>query len=251
MRVDLNADAGESYGRWTIGDDAALFPHITSVNAACGWHGGDPKCMREAVRLAGEHNVGLGAHPGFPDLMGFGRRMMAATHQEVIDMCVYQVGALIGFAKAEGVRLNHIKPHGSLNFHIYADPELALKYAKALLALQSDLIFNVTVGTQVELMRKNGIKVISEAVADMEYNDDGTVIFERITARKDPAYIAKRAVQMASGIIETINGKKLAVKIDTLCLHGDRDNSVEIAKAVNLALKQSGYTLAAPSASAL
>lgn len=246
MRIDLNADAGEGYGRWTLGDDEALFPFITSVNAACGWHGGDPRWMRNSVKLAKQHGVGLGAHPGFPDLMGFGRRRILATHEEVVDMCVYQVGAMLAFASTEGVRLAHVKPHGALNLYIQNDHELLLKVAGAMVQLQSDLDFIIGAGSATEALRKHGFKARGELVADLEYDDDGHAIIERNNPPKDPAYVAKRGVELASGILKTVGGRTLEVKPDTLCIHGDRQGAPENAKALIAALTKVGFEVTAP-----
>lgn len=246
VRIDLNADAGEGFGRWTLGDDEALFPHITSVNAACAWHGGDPRWMRNSVKLAKQHSVALGAHPGFPDLLGFGRRRILATHEEVVDMCVYQVGAMLAFAKAEGVRLAHVKPHGELNVHIMNDEELLLKVARAMVQLQPDLDFIIQAGGPTEVLRKCGLKARAELVADLEYDDEGHVIIEKVTPAKDPAYVARRGVQMASGILETVGGLKRKIMPDTLCIHGDRPGAAENAKALVAALTKAGFEVAAP-----
>ncbi|MET3937004.1 5-oxoprolinase subunit PxpA [Arthrobacter sp. OAP107] len=246
--IDLNADAGESYGRWTLGDDEALFPLISSVNTACGWHGGDPAIMRKSVRLAKEHGIALGAHPGFPDLMGFGRRMMDVSHEEVIDMMTYQVGALLAFAEQEGVRLNHIKPHSKLYVTIARDDDLMCKVADAMLALQPDLVFFMLAGRAADNLRKHGYNTCAEVVADMEYTDEGDVIIESRPPAKDPEYVARRAVDMVSGIVETIGGRRLELDADTICIHGDRPNVLDIAKSIRSAFDREGISLNAPSA---
>jgi UPF0271 protein len=246
--IDLNADAGESYGRWTVGDDEALFPHISSVHAACGWHGGDPAVMRKSVRLAKEHGVALGAHPGFPDLMGFGRRMMEVSHQEVIDMMTYQVGAMMAFAEQEGVRVNHIKPHSKLYLAIATDDDLMCKVADAMLALQPDLVFFMLAGRAADNLRRRGYNTCAEVVADMDYNDDGEIIIEPRPPAKDPGFIARRAVDLASGIVKTTGGRQLELDADSICIHGDRPNVVDIAKAIRGAFDHEGITVKAPTA---
>lgn len=246
IAIDINADAGESYGRWTLGDDESLFPLITSVNAACGWHGGDPAIMRRSVQLAKEHNVSLGAHPGLPDLMGFGRRRIEVSHDEVVDMMTYQVGALLAFAEQEGVTLNHVKPHSQLYMTIAMDDELMCKVADAMLALQPDLTFFMLAGHPAENLRSRGYKTCAELVADMEYTDEGGVILEARPPAKDPAYVARRAVAMARGTLETIGARRLDVQADTLCIHGDRPNVVEIARAIRSAFDEEGIVAKAP-----
>ncbi|ABH00590.1 conserved hypothetical protein (plasmid) [Rhodococcus jostii RHA1] len=236
MRIDLNADAGESFGRWVLGHDEELLKHVTSVNTACGFHGGDPGWMRNSVRLAKENDVDLGAHPGFPDLGGFGRRTLAASHEEVVDMCVYQVGALMAFAKMAGVRMTHVKPHGSLNVMINQDHELLVKFAEAMVELHEGLDIVTFTGAPANVLRDRGFRVRAEIVADMEYDDDGNVIIERLPPRKEPQYVAARGVEMAQGILTTIGGEKLDIEADTLCIHGDRPNAVDIGAALRRAL---------------
>ena len=246
MRIDLNADAGESFGRWVLGNDEELLKHVTSVNTACGYHGGDPGWMRNSVRLAQENDVDLGAHPGFPDLGGFGRRMLTASHQEVIDMCVYQVGALMAFASAAGVRLTHVKPHGSLNVAVNQDHELLVRFAEAMTGLQSDLDVVTFTGKPAQVLRSRGFRVRAEIVADMEYDDNGDVIIERLPPWKDPQYVADRGVEMATGILTSVGGKKFAIEADTLCIHGDRPNAVDIAIALRQSLSEAGVEVTAP-----
>ena len=244
--IDLNADAGESYGRWTLGDDEALFPWITSVNTACGWHGGDPAIMRRSVQLAKEHGVALGAHPGFPDLMGFGRRMLEVSHDEVVDMVTYQVGALLAFAEQEGVRLSHVKPHAKLYITIASDDELMCKVADAMLALEPDLTFFMLAGHPAENLRSRGYRTCAELVADMDYTDDGGVILEARPPAKDPNWVAERAVAMARGVLTTVGGHTLDVQADTLCIHGDRPNVVDIAKAIRGTFEAEGIEAKSP-----
>lgn len=251
MRIDLNADAGESFGRWVLGNDEELLQHVTSVNTACGFHGGDPGWMRNSVRLAKANDVDLGAHPGFPDLGGFGRRSLAASHEEIVDMCVYQVGALMAFAKAADVRITHVKPHGSLNVAINRDEVLLVKVAEAMLELQDDLDFVTFTGRPAQVLRDRGLSVRSEIVADMEYDDDGHVIIERLTPWKEPSYVAARGVEMAQGVVTTVGGKKFDIEPDTLCIHGDRPNAVEIAVALREALAEAEIEVIAPSRKSL
>ena len=166
-RVDLNADMGESYGRWTLGDDAALMPHLTSANIACGFHGGDPHVLRQTVALAVEHGVGIGAHVGLPDLIGFGRRRMAVSPAEVKDYITYQAGALRAFADVEGAQLQHVKPHGALYTMIIDDPDLAAGACEAVAGLGRDVI--LLMPPQVgEAARSAGIPFVPEGYVDLD-----------------------------------------------------------------------------------
>lgn len=247
MKIDVNADVGESYGRWVLGDDAGLFPYVTSVNVACGYHAGDPGWMRSSVKLAKQHGVDLGAHPGFPDLGGFGRRMMALTDDEVVDMIVYQTGALMGFAATEGVRVTHVMPHGQLHEAVYRNLDLTLKIAEGLSRLQDDLAIVVLFGPTVQGLRDRGIKVRSMGVADFEFDDDGHIIPERRPKPVDPEEVAARGVALAHGFLTTVSGKKLETDVDTLTIHGDRPGAVEIGIALKRALTDAGIEMSAPS----
>lgn len=249
--IDINADVSESFGNWTFGNDEAVFPLVSAVNTACGWHAGDPATMRNAVRLAKQHETAIGAHPGFPDLMGFGRRMIEVSHEEVVDMVTYQVGALMAFAEQEGVRLSHLKPHSKLYVTIARDHDLMCKVADAVLNLQDDLVIYMLAGAPADNLKKRGYSTCPEVVVDMEYSDDGHIMIEKRPGWKDPEYVAKRAVQAASNVVETIGGKTLEFEIETACIHADRPNVVDIAKAIGAAFKTEGITMQAPGAATL
>lgn len=244
--IDVNADVSESFGNWTFGNDEEVFPLVSAVNTACGWHAGDPATMRNAVQLAKRHGTAIGAHPGFPDLMGFGRRMIEVTHEEVVDMVTYQVGALMAFAEQEGVRLSHVKAHSKLYVTIARDNDLMCKVADAVLDLQDDLIIYMLAGDPAENLKKRGYNTCAEVVVDMEYADDGKILIEKKPGWKDPDYVAKRALRATSNVVDTIGGNKLEFEIDTMCIHADRPNVVDIAKAIGSAFDQEGITMAAP-----
>ena len=246
MKIDVNADVGESYGRWVLGDDAGLFPYVSSVNVACGFHAGDPAWMRSSVRLAKQHGLNLGAHPGFPDLGGFGRRMMALTDQEIVDICVYQTGALMGVAAAEGVRLTHVMAHGQLHEAMHQSPELVLKVADALTTMQEDLDLVLLFGRSVQELKKRGFSVRSMGVADFEFDDDGHIIPERRPKPVDPEEVAQRGVALANGILTTVSGKQLETEVDTITIHGDRPGAIEIGIALKRALSEAGIEVVAP-----
>src|SRR5215831_430088 len=212
-RVDLNADMGESYGRWTLGDDAALMPHLTSANIACGFHGGDPHVMRHTVALAVEHGVGIGAHVAYPDLIGFGRRRMSAAPDEVADYIVYQSGAVKAFAETAGARLQHVKPHGALYTSIVDDPELAQAAAQAVASLGSD--------------------------------GAGKLVIERAKQIRDPEQMGEKAVRLIrEGKVRTTDGGDLELDVQSICVHGDAPNAPEIARAIRGALEAAGIELA-------
>lgn len=244
--IDINADVSEGLGNWILGDDAALFPLVSSVNAGCGWHAGDPSLMRDAARLSQQHGTALGAHPGFPDLMGFGRRMMDVTHDEVIDMVTYQVGAMMAIATQENVRLSHVKAHGKLYAQIAADLELGIKFAEAMLTLQDDLIIFMLAGEPADNLKRHGLACAAESIADLDYTDDGTVIIERRPRWRDPALVAHAAVRQANGFIDTIGGKVFEAEIETVCIHGDRPGVVDNARAIQSALAEAGFAVAPP-----
>lgn len=246
MSIDFSADAGESFGRWILGDDDELMKHVTSVNVACGFHGGDPSWMRNSVELAKRYGVDLGAHPGFLDFLGFGWQNLAVSAEEVIDMCVYQVGALMAFAKSAGVHLTHVKPHGSLNMMMNQNADLLAKFADAMLALQSDLDIVALAGPSAEMLRDRGVSVRVEVVADMEYDDNGVCINERTPLWKDPQHVAARAIELASGVLKTVGGNEFEIQADSLCIHGNRPNAVEVAFAVRAGLSSAGLEVVAP-----
>ena len=198
--IDLNADAGESFGRWSIGDDSALIPHLTSISIACGWHAGDPATMRMSARLANQHGVALGAHPGLPDLLGFGRRVMDANSSDLAEYCAYQFGALRALATCEGAVVEHVKPHGALYKMISQNPAVAEEIARTMLAIDKSLILVLMDGAAAEAAEHVGARVAREAFVDIAYDDDGALILEPAVKPKDPAHIAARAVDVARGL---------------------------------------------------
>lgn len=236
--IDLNADAGESFGRWKLGDDDALLPLVSSVNVACGWHAGDPATMRRSVELATTHRVALGAHPGLPDLAGFGRRSMALTAAEAADACLYQYGALRGFADAAGARITHVKPHGAFYGLTLRDSEIASAVAEAMAAAEPEALLVLLAGPTAERVLSQGYRVAREAFADLDYDDDGRIIIEPNPEPKDPDTCAQQAVDVLEGGVRSVNGKAVDVDADTICLHGDRPNAPEIARAVRERFEQ-------------
>ena len=239
-RIDLNADMGESYGRWTLGDDAALMPHLTSANIACGFHGGDPHVLRQTVALAVEHGVGIGAHVGLPDLIGFGRRRMAVSPAEVKDYITYQAGALRAFADVEGGRLQHVKPHGALYTMIIDDPDLAAGACEAVAGLGRDVI--LLMPPQVgEAARSAGVPFVPEGYVDLDYDGAGKLVIERVKQVRDPDATAERAVRLARDAkVPTLDGGELDLEVESICVHGDAPNAPQIAAAIRRELAEAG-----------
>jgi len=244
MQIDLNADCGESYGAWTLGDDVALLQYVTSANVAGGGHAGDPDVMRRTVHLARERNVAVGAHPGYPDLLGFGRRTLSMTLEQVQNSVLAQIGALAAIAHAEGVMLTHLKPHGALYNDAAINSALAEAIAQAVAAFDRNLILVGLAGS--ELIRAGeaaGLRVAHEAFADRRYEVDGTLRSRSLPGAvlDNPTEAASQAVQIVTqGCALTLEGKEVAIRADTLCVHGDLPGAVARAAAVRQALDDAG-----------
>lgn len=242
--IDLNCDMGESYGRWTLGADAAIMPFITSANIACGYHGGDPHVMRKTVALALQHEVAIGAHPGLPDLMGFGRRLMDVSPQEVKDYICYQTGALREFVRVAGGELQHVKPHGILYNMCEKDEALAQAVGEAAVESGKGLILmTLASGRYDATCRKMGCRVASEGFADRAYSSDGTLVSRKVAGSliTDPQAAAAQAVRMAvDGKVRTVNGVEIDISVQTICCHGDTPGAEKIVRAVREALEKAG-----------
>ena len=247
--IDLNCDMGESYGAWKMGADAQIMPLISSANIACGFHGGDPATIRKTVRLAVDHGVTIGAHPSLPDLMGFGRRAMHITPQDMYDLVVYQAGAVEGFARAAGARLHHIKCHGMLYNMAANDPALSEAMARAAKDLGGVILYALSNSKMMQTAQELGVPVCGEVFADRGYADDGT-----LAPRGRPGAMiedAQEAVQRALAMIEagyvtSLSGKRVPVSADTLCLHGDQPGAVAFAQALRQAFDGNDIRIAAP-----
>lgn len=250
--VDLNADAGESFGSWRMGMDERLFPMMTSVNLACGFHAGDPTTMLAAVRHAVRMGVAVGAHPGFADLIGFGRRDLAASPDEVYADVLYQVGALKAMVEAAGAALHHVKPHGALYLRMTRDRQVADAVAHAVRDVDPGLPLVVLAGAGGAMMRdaarEAGLPAVAEAFPDRAYLASGELAPRATTGAvvHDPEVAARRAVQMVvEGRLEAIDGAVIELEPETLCVHGDTLESVEIAAAVRRALEEAGVEVRA------
>lgn len=245
MQIDLNCDMGESYGAYHLGRDAQVMPFITSANIACGYHAGDPLVMAATLRLAAQHGAVAGAHPGYPDLQGFGRRNMDLTPDEVEAMVLYQIGALAGMARAAGVELVHVKPHGALYNQSAKDADTARAVARAVSAFSRDLILVGLAGSRsVEAGLEFGLRVAHEAFPDRAYNPDGSLRSRRLPGAvlESVDQVERHAVELARDGIRLESG---ALRVDTLCLHGDHTNAAENARRVRAALEAQGTQITA------
>ncbi len=240
LTVDLNCDLGESFGRYKLGNDADMMPWITSANVACGFHAGDPHVMAETVALAAEYKVALGAHPGYPDLQGFGRRQMALTAEEVYGIILYQLGALAAFAQAAGVPLVHIKPHGALYNFAARDIATAEAIAEAVADFDTNLILGGLAGSLlIEAGKRAGLQVAHEGFPDRTYQPNGELLprSQPGAVITDPDAVAANAVRL---VREGISVSGTAIRIDTLCLHGDNPQAAANAKQVRQRLEAEG-----------
>jgi len=239
---------GESFGRYSLGNDAALMPYITSANIACGLHAGDPLVMERTVRLAREHGVSIGAHPGFPDLQGFGRRRMQLTPEEAEAFVLYQIGALAGFAKAAGAELVHVKPHGALYNQAARDRPLAEAIVRAVARFSRRLILVALANSLlVEAALEAGLPVAREAFADRAYEADGSLRSRRLPGAvlEDPAQAAQQALRIArDGFVVAYTGEEVAVEAETLCVPGDTPTALSIVQAIRQALMAAGVEVA-------
>ena len=248
MRIDLNCDMGESFGAFTIGADAALMPLISSANVACGFHAGDPVVLNATVELAQRHGVAVGAHPGFPDIAGFGRRELYMKPAEIENAILYQVAALAGFCRAHDVPLVHVKAHGALYNMAARDVMLARSIARGVARFDRRLILVGLASSQAmqQAAQEQGLVFAAEAFADRVYNPDGSLQSRQIAGSliTDPERAAKQAQDIAGGYVTAHDGSRVPLQAHTLCLHGDNPAAVDNAHAVRAALEQIGVQVA-------
>ncbi|MBW8351838.1 LamB/YcsF family protein [Bacillus sp. IITD106] len=237
FKVDLNCDMGESFGLYTLGHDEEIMRYISSANIACGFHAGDSATMNKTVKLALENGVKIGAHPGLPDLQGFGRRNMAITPQEAYEIVLYQVGALSAFVKAQGGSLHHVKPHGALYNIAAVDENLAIAVAKAVLHFDPQLILYGLAGSElIKAGEKIGLATASEVFADRTYQNSGT-----LTPRSQPNALITNTDDAISQVVKmvkeqkvtSVDGTNINIKADTICIHGDGPNALRFAQKIN------------------
>ncbi|RKO70872.1 LamB/YcsF family protein [Sphingobacterium puteale] len=241
LTIDLNCDMGESFGPWKMGDDEAVLPYVSAVNIACGFHAGDPSTMMKTIQLALKYKVKIGAHPGFQDLVGFGRREMQLTAREVYALVVYQVGALAACAKVQQTTLQHVKPHGALYNMAARKPELADAIAAAVYDIDPRLVLYGLSGSElIRAGRAKGLNVYREVFADRTYQQDGTLTprSDKHALIHDPKQAAEQVVGMIkTGKVVSLQGTTVDIQADTICLHGDGEEAVQFARTVNQTLK--------------
>jgi UPF0271 protein len=236
MALAINCDMGEGFGLYRIGDDAGIMPFITMANVACGFHASDPSVMHKTVRLAKQHGVKVGAHPSLPDLQGFGRREMKMEPRELTDCLIYQVGALKGFLDAEGMPLNHIKPHGALYGMAARSEEIANAICDAAEAFRVPLL-GMARTKHEEVYIKRGFPFLAEFYVDLDYDKDGRLIITREHEAWDPQLAAKRTLRaITEKKVKTVDGNDIPMRADCICVHSDTPGAVEVAKAVRTAI---------------
>lgn len=245
--IDLNCDMGESFGAWTMGNDAALMDYVSSINIACGFHAGDASVIRKTIETAIEKGIAVGAHPSFPDLQGFGRREMKMSAPEIYDIVLYQIAAVKGICEVLGGKLRHVKPHGALYNQAAKDAGLAEAIAKAVKATDANLILYGLSGSYlVSEAEKIGLRTASEVFADRTYQSGGT-----LTPRSEPNALITNTEKAVSQVLQMIseqsvratNGEKISLKAETICIHGDGVNALEFAETINAKLKEKGICI--------
>jgi len=244
-QIDINSDMGESFGAYSIGRDHEVIKHISSANVACGFHAGDPLVMRQTIKLAKTNNVAVGAHPGFPDLLGFGRRDMTLTREEARNYMTYQVGALSAFCDSEGVPLQHVKPHGALYNMAVEDPDLTKAIIESVKDFRQELILVVLANSIMQKVAEEaGLKVAREAFADRAYNPNGTLVSRKVPGAvlSDLSKISDRVIKMAKeSKAYSVDGKTVELgRVDSICVHGDNPEAVRIASTIQAALTREG-----------
>ncbi len=246
-QVDLNSDLGESFGAYTIGMDSEILKYVSSANVACGWHAGDPVVMEKTVALAAASGVAVGAHPGYPDLMGFGRRNMVVTPAEAKAYIKYQIGALLAFTESHGIKMQHVKPHGAFYNMAAVDEALATAICEGVYEVDPNLILlGLANSKMISAAEKIGLPAASEVFADRAYNDDGTLVSRKLPGSviHDKELAIARTVRMVTeGVVETASGKIIPIKADSICVHGDNPSALEFVKNIKEALLAKGVKI--------
>ncbi|ASY66628.1 Lactam utilization protein LamB (plasmid) [Sinorhizobium sojae CCBAU 05684] len=247
IAIDLNSDLGESYGAWSMGDDAAMLAIVSSANVACGFHAGDPLGILNTVRAAAEKGVSIGAHVSYPDRVGFGRRDMDVASNDLTADVIYQIGALKGIAAAAGVTVGYVKPHGALYNRIAHDPKQGQAVIDGIKAIDSSLVLMGLANAPIlKLARDSGLRTVAEAFADRAYAPDGQLVSRREPGAvlHDTRLIAHRMLQLArEGTLEAIDGSTIKIDAQSICVHGDSPGAVAIAKAIRQAFEADGITV--------
>jgi UPF0271 protein len=252
-KIDMNSDVGESFGNYKLGLDEAVIPMISSANIACGFHAGDPAVMKRTIAIAKENGVALGAHPGFPDLIGFGRRSMDVSLEEIQDYVIYQIGALQAFAASQGMKLQHVKPHGALYNMAVGNIEIWDAVAEAIAALDSQLILFVLAGPGRQDLEaigaKHGIRIAYEFFGDRAYNPDGSLVSRKLPGAviHDHQLVAEKVLKMVTeGRVICADGSEIQLAADTICVHGDNPAALTLVKKIRETLEASGIEIASP-----
>jgi len=247
--VDLNCDMGEGFGQWVLGEapDEDLMALISSANIAAGFHAGDPNSMDRVVKLAQQYGVGLGAHPGYRDLQGFGRRYIRTSAEELVNDIVYQIGAIREFGRRYGIALQHVKPHGALYMEAAVNEELSQLMVDTLQKTSSDaIIFCMGISKTYEAAKRLGHPVVREFYADRDYDDTGSIVFKRQVARPDPEQIAAKCLRACQeGVVRTVDGNDISIEFESICFHSDTPGALEIGRAIRSTLTDNGITIAA------
>jgi UPF0271 protein len=253
--IDLNSDVGESFGNYTLGMDDQVIPLISSANIACGFHAGDPAVMRRTVALALAHGVGLGAHPGLPDLVGFGRRTMDVSIEEVRDFTAYQIGALQATAARQGARLQHVKPHGALYNMAVRNPDIWDAVAEVIAGIDPQLILFVLAGPDrpdlEAIGRRRGVRIAFEFFADRAYNRDGSLVSRKLPGaviHDHEAVAAKILKYVRTGKVTAVDGADIELRAETICVHGDNPQALALVKRIRETLNAAGVAIKPPSA---
>lgn len=250
LSIDINCDMGESFGNWKMGNDEALMPFISSANIACGFHAGDSVVMQQTVRLALRHGVAIGAHPGFPDLQGFGRRTMQLSPREVFSMVLYQIGALQAIARSEGGQVRHVKPHGALYNAAARDRSLADAIAHAVLCVDADLIlFGLSGSESIAAAKAIGLRTCSEVFADRTYQDDGSLTprsHANALIENDADALLQVLQMVEKQTVTSVFGKTVPLSAETICLHGDGVHAASFAETIFKKFQEKGILIKCP-----
>lgn len=246
--VDLNCDMGEGFGQWVLGEapDEEIMALISSANIAAGFHAGDPNSMDRVIKLAKDYGVGLGAHPGYRDLQGFGRRYIKTNSEELVNDIVYQMGAIREFGRKHGLVLQHVKPHGALYMEAAVNEELSQMIIDMLFKSSGEtILFCMEASKTYQLAKQNGYPVVRELFADRDYDKSGSIVFKRQVSRPDPAAIAAKCVKACkTGKVMTVEGDEIAIGFESICFHSDTPGALEVGKAIKAALIDAGITIA-------
>lgn len=249
-KIDLNCDMGESFGAYKLGMDEEVIQYISSANIACAWHAGDPSVMDRTVVIAVEHGVGVGAHPGYPDLLGFGRRDMDCTMDDIRNYMIFQIGALQAFCSVHGTRLQHVKAHGALYLAAVENEEVARAVAEAIVSVNPELLYVALAGAKGELVRRIGeevgLKVVYEAFPDRAYTPEGTLLSRRLPGAviKDPQEVSQRALRMVKeGVVIAVDGTTIPLEAQTLCVHGDTPTAVDLVRSIRETMEADGVAV--------